>query len=109
MWILEDQKVNQGGSLQFGALYRMRHLASGSYLTIKPHPMMESRHQLTLPGQAACRSSRDTVFLLYPLDSDTLALAFMTPVRLKHEATGLHPDWRLVISALSRAHAFHVA
>ena len=90
MWILEDLKVNQGGSVQFGALYRVRHLASGSYLTIEPHPTMESRHQLTVSAQAACRSSRDAVFLLYPLDSDTMALASTTPVRLKHEATGLH-------------------
>ena len=87
MWILEGARADRGGSVHFGAPYRLRHLASSSYLTVGDN--LRSMTQ-SLAVSAAPSTSSDTLFLLYPLDSDAIALTSTTPVRLKHEATGLY-------------------
>ena len=88
VWILENTTVNVGGGVKFGQPYRMRHLASSAYLTVVPHAIVANKKQLTISTHSRCSSSRESLFLLYPLDSDTMTLASTTPVRLQHESTG---------------------
>lgn len=50
MWIIEAEKYNEGGVVQFEKLYRFRHLSSGLYLAgnDKQFFLEKQRTQLTL-------------------------------------------------------------
>ena len=98
IWILENAKVNRGGSVRFGVAYRLRHLASSCYLTVVKGGWDRSA-RLAVSPHASCTASRESLFLLYPLDSDTMGLSSTTPVQLRHEATGRLPIVEVVDGA----------
>ena len=90
MWILENTTPNYGGGVEFGVPYRVRHLLSSAYLTVTQSAEEGGASQLTLSDQTWVATSRHSVFLLYPLDADAISLTPTTPVRLRHELSGLY-------------------
>ena len=85
IWVLERAQVDRGGSVKFGVGYRLRHLPTSTYLTV-----MEDGDapQLAVSPVDSGAVTRQMLFVLYPLDSDTVALTSATPVQLKHKSTG---------------------
>ena len=88
IWVLEGARVDCGGSVKFGVPYHLRHLATNAYLTVVDDD--GDTPQLAVSTSPSCAVSRQTLFLLFPLDSDTIALTSTSPVRLKHQSTGLY-------------------
>ena len=89
IWILENAKANRGGGVKFGVPYRFRHAATNSYLTIMFHPHLANTYCLAVSSNPSASVGPQSLFMLHPLDSDTITLTTTTPVQIKHDATGL--------------------
>ena len=88
LWIFEAAKANRGGILELAVPYRLRHVASSSYLTVLYDAANEFA-DLSLTAELSQANEEATLFLLHPLDNDTADMDSSTPVYLRHEKTGL--------------------
>ena len=89
-WVLENATPNYGGSVEFGKAYRLRHLPSSSYLTAQGKANSKRKLQLGLSAHPSSSTSADSLFVLLPLDADTVTLDSTTPVQLVHEPSGMY-------------------